>query len=135
MTVTYNPALLTDLDRMRNILGDVNLDAPYAEDETYIARLLEASGSWKLAAAAMARSFAAQAINQVSSFSTGSDLAVSWSSRADSWLKIAQSLEQDAARDRETDDSTTSGWWSAKVTRSDRRVRSEYARPIDMLED
>lgn len=135
MVATYNPALLTDIDRMRNILGDVNVEVPYADDETYTARLLLASGSWKLAAASMARSFAARSINDVTSFSAGSDVSVSWTDRAAAWLKIAQSLEEDAARDIDPDAGANQTWWDATTTRAGKRIRSEYARPMNNLEE
>ena len=98
MVATFNPSLLTEIDRMRDALGDINVAAPFAPDETYLARLEEAAGDWRLAGAAMARSFASRAINSPTSFTAVGDVAVSWADRANAWLKIAAHLEAESSR-------------------------------------
>lgn len=90
---TFNPALLTDLDRMRDALGDTDVTAPMFPDVTYDARLVEMGQAWRLAAAAMARSLASQANAKVQSFSEGDGVSVSWGDRARRWLDIAAALE------------------------------------------
>lgn len=126
MAATYDPTLATDLDRMRDALGDVNVEAPFAPDETYLARLNEA-GSWRIAAAAMARSFAARAINDPSSFTAVGDMSVSWNDRASAWLRIASALESEAARDT----AAIGGFWSADVERGDLAYGGgEYSNPL-----
>ena len=129
MTATYDPALLTDIDRMREVLGDTDVQNPLAEDETYQAKLILASGSWKLAAASMARSFASRAINDITSFSAGGDISVSWADRASAWLKLATSLEAEAARDAAPAEADNT-LWSAGVVRRDVKPRGEYSKPL-----
>lgn len=121
MAASFDPGLLTPLDWMRDALGDVNIEEPFAPDETYLARLNDANGSWRLAAAAMARSFASRAINDPSSFGATGDMTVSWNDRSSAWLKIAQSLEADAARI----EPARGGFWTAKLVRGDLAQRDE----------
>jgi hypothetical protein len=106
MTASFNPSLPTSLDKMRDVLGDTSLTAPFAPDETYTAYLAE-NTNWKLAAAAMARSFASRAINRPTSFTAVGDVAVSWADRAQSWLRIAASLEAQVARETAPSDTGT----------------------------
>lgn len=115
MTASFDPSLPTPLDRMRDALGDIDVEAPLAPDETYMTRLNDAGGSWRLAAAAMARSFASRAISEPSSFTATGDMSVSWNNQAATWLKIAQALEADAARENQAE----GGFWSASMERSD----------------
>src|SRR5690606_19337650 len=78
---TFDPALPLDLDKMRDALGDINVEKPLFPDVTYEAKLAEAGGAWRLAAAAMARSLAARAAKQMESFSAGSQPAIAWGNR------------------------------------------------------
>lgn len=130
---TFNPALPTDLDRMRDILGDVDLDNPMAPDVTYSARLQAASGNWKLAAAAMARSFASRAINNISSFSATGDMSISWNNRARDWLLLAEQLEAEVSADQ--GEALENSIWSTDVIRGDRNIRGEYSRPMRERKD
>lgn len=128
MAATFDPNLLTDLDRMRDALGDINLESPFAPDETYLARLQEAGDNWRLAGAAMARSFASRAINSPTSFTATGDMSVSWADRAKSWLTIAAALEAENAR---LEEPVRSGMWFASAERSDLDERDgEYSLPL-----
>lgn len=130
---TFDPALTSDLDRMRDILGDVDVDNPLSPDVTYLARLQQAGGSWKLAAASMARSFASRAINKMSSFSATGDMSISWNNRANDWLKLAQALEaEEAASQSPVGENHI---WSTDVVRGDRNIRAEYSRPMRERKD
>lgn len=95
MTFAYDPTLSTPIDSMRQALGDIEEPA-LAPDETYAARLIEMGGNWRRAAAALARSFAAAAIQQPSSLSGGSK-SIAWTTPARDWLALAASLEAQAA--------------------------------------
>lgn len=128
MSATFDPALLTPIDWMRDALGDVNIDAPYAPDATYEARLTDADGNWRLAAAAMARSFASRAINDPTSFSAPGDLSVGWTNRANEWLRIAAALEADAARLTPA----KGGFWTATLERGDLAQRDEGEYSIEL---
>lgn len=127
MVATFNPSLLTEIDRMRDALGDINVAAPFAPDETYLARLEEAAGDWRLAGAAMARSFASRAINSPTSFTAVGDVAVSWADRANAWLKIAAHLEAESSR--LVVSVSRSSFWVAQAVRSDANdaVSDEYS--------
>lgn len=120
---TYDPTLPMDLDRMRFALMDVDVDAPMAPDVTYLAMLDGADNNWRLAAAAMARSFAADAARKVQSLQ-GDPGSITWGDRASKWLKIAAELEAEAARLG----TGTGGFWDAEVERSDLvTTRAEYS--------
>lgn len=95
MTYSYDPTLVTDLDRMRHAVGDIV--APGIDpDETYSAQALAMGGSWRRAAAAIARSFAARGIGRPTSLSDDGT-SISWAAdRAGAWLKLAASLEAEA---------------------------------------
>lgn len=90
---TFDPSLPTDLDRMRDALGDIDVNAPMFPDVTYEAKSVEMGGAWRLAAASMARSLASQANAKMQSFAAGGDLSVTWGDRARRWLDIAAALE------------------------------------------
>jgi hypothetical protein len=105
MTATYDPSLGDDISRMRQAVGDTDLAEPFEPDVTYTALLLEAS-DWRLAAAALSRSLAARAINRPSSFTAVGDLTVSWSDRANAWLRLATALETAHARETSAADNS-----------------------------
>lgn len=113
MVATYNPALTSTRDRMRDALGDIDTTAPMAPDVTYDAYLTDAGDDWRMAAAGLARRFAAQAAGKAQSIQ-GEPGAINWGDRATKWLKIAAHLEAEAARLR-----TPSGSWSADAERTD----------------
>lgn len=113
-TATFDPALATDLDRMRDALGDVDTEAPLAPDATYLTRLADVDDDWRLAAAAMARSFASRAAAKPQSLSGEGVGAIAWGDRASRWLKIAAHLEAEAARLNRS-----GGFWSAEAERTD----------------
>jgi hypothetical protein len=96
-TATYDPALVTDLDWMRSRLGDTDTTAPVAPDATYLAYLTAADDNWRLGAAALARSFAADAARKAQSIQ-GDPGSISWGDRSGKWLKIAAELEAEASR-------------------------------------
>ena len=112
-TASFDPALLTDLDRMRDALGDVDVTAPLAPDATYLARLADAGDDWRLAGAAMARSFAARAVTRPEALS-GDPGDIRWGNRASKWLAIAAQLEAEAARL-----GRSGGFWAAEAERAD----------------
>lgn len=96
---TFDPALRGDLDRMRDALGDTSTDAPLASDFTYMSLLADYGQVWKLAAAAMARRFAAQATPRMNAFSKAGSVSLNWGDRPKSWLAIAAALEASHAAD------------------------------------
>lgn len=110
---TYNPALTTPLDRMRDALDDINVDAPFVPDVTYLAYLSDADSDWRLATAAMARKLASRAINSPSSFNVPDEVSVSWGDRAAAWLRVATFYEAEAARL-----SNGGALWVAEVSRA-----------------
>lgn len=114
--MSFDPALTTDRDRMRDALDDISDAAPFVPDATYDAYLADAGGDWRYAAAALARRLASRALNSPSSFSLPGDISVSWNDRAAAWLKIAAALEAEATR---LALSTRSGMWTAEVARGD----------------
>ena len=113
-TATFDPTLPTDLDRMRDALGDVDTDAALAPDATYLTRLADADDDWRLAAAAMARSFASRAAAKPESLSGDGVGSITWGDRAKRWLAIAGHLEAEAARLNRS-----GGFWDADPERVD----------------
>lgn len=101
--MTYTATLPTSRDEARLRLGDTSNDVAteYLPDSTYDA-VIVALGDWRLAAASLARSLAARAINDPTSFTAVGDMAVSWADRARSWLAIATALDAEAAADTST---------------------------------
>lgn len=103
MSFSYDPTIVTDIDRMRYALGDIT--APGNDpDETYTAQLTAMGGSWRRAAAAIARSFAARGIGRPTQMSDDGT-AMSWmSDRSGAWLRLAAQLEAEAAAEEATQD-------------------------------
>lgn len=105
--MTYDSALPTTRDEARLRLGDTSgtpTTSPateYLPDATYNA-VIEALTDWRLAAASLARSLAARAINQPSSFAAQGDMSVSWTDRAKRWLEIAAALEAEVSSESST---------------------------------
>jgi hypothetical protein len=95
MTFSYDQTRPTARDKMRHALGDIT-DPGVDPDETYDSMLVELGGSWRRAAAAIARSFAARRISKPTSFTDVGVMAVGWSDPAGGWLKLAAALEADA---------------------------------------
>lgn len=112
---SYDHALVSDLDRMRDALDDINTSAPFAPDVTYMAYLDSSGNDWRRATASMARKFASRAINSPSSFNIPGDISVSWHDRAAAWLKIAMFYEEESDRLNPSRD----GFWQADVSRTD----------------
>lgn len=112
-SATYNPEQTSDLDRMRYALGDIDVTAPFDPDVAYLAKLA-LHVDWRLAAAAIARSLAARAISAPESFTAVGDMSISWSSRADKWLRIAGALEQAVAAERDRENVTSFGFLEAE---------------------
>ena len=112
--MTFDPALSTDRDWMRQRLGDTDDAAPIVPDATYDAYLADA-GSWRLAAAALARSLASAAVNRPRSLTGEGVGAISWGDRAAAWLKIAAELEAEASRLGEG----SGALWTAEAERGD----------------
>lgn len=124
MTATYDPSLGDDISRMRQAVGDTDLAEPFEPDVTYTALLLESS-DWRLAAAALARSLAARAINRPGSFTSVGDLTVSWNDRASAWLRLATALETAYAHETSTADNGVG--FSDPVRPVRQRQRSGYS--------
>ena len=123
MTATYDPSLGDDISRMRQAVGDTHVTNPFEPDVTYTALLLDVS-NWRLAAAGMARSLAARAINRPSSFTSSGDITVSWADRASSWLKVANALEAAHAREMAENDTSATLHFATPVRGE--RPRGEY---------
>lgn len=96
--MSYDPALPTTLDKIRLMVGDIDTDNEIFPDETYESRIAEYS-DWRLAAAWMAESVAVAIEQDISSFSAGGDLSVSWSDRTRSLRALAIRLRQEVAAD------------------------------------
>jgi len=124
---TFDPALPLDLDKMRDALGDINVEKPLFPDVTYEAKLAEAGGAWRLAAAAMARSLAARAAKQMESFSAGSQPAIAWGNRTRRWLDVAAALEQAHAATVESNGGGAGAISTALPTRGNAGDRGEYS--------
>lgn len=129
MTATYDPTLATDLDWMRDALGDTDTSAALYEDEAYAAYLDAADDNWRLGAAAMARRLASRYANRPTSLTSDDGSGIRWGDRVANWLKTAAQLEAEAARlgvggaalwsaDPERSDiSTSAGEYSAALRR------------------
>lgn len=101
MTATYDNTLPTALDRMRFSVGDINFTdtepaGALRQDEEYDAILL-LQGDWRLAAADMADSLAAQFAQSPDSFTATGDMSVSWKERVSTWLATARRLRTEVA--------------------------------------
>src|SRR5690349_12538890 len=95
---TYDPNLGSDLDRMRQIVGDIDATDWLRPDAEYLA-LLGQETDWRLAAARMADSLAAQFGRRVDRYGDQS-VNVSWSSRVSAWQALAQRLRAEVAAER-----------------------------------
>lgn len=90
---TFDQTLPTDLDWMRFILGDMNMDAPLRSDAQYQA-LLASSANRYLACAEMAESLASEYAQQPDSFTAVGDVSLSWRERVKTWEARALQMRQ-----------------------------------------
>ena len=98
MAATYDPSLPTARDRMRQVLGDTDVDPDsdaLLPDETYDARLEEHGET--LATAILAESLAARYGQEPDAVSVGGQVQVSWRDRCRTWLELAKRLRSVAA--------------------------------------
>lgn len=115
MTATFDPTLTSDLDWMRDALGDTDTSAALYEDEAYTAYLDAADDNWRLGAAAMARRLASRYANRPTSLTSDDGSGIRWGDRVANWLKTAAQLEAEASRLG----IGSAGLWVAEVERSD----------------
>jgi len=120
--MSFNPALPTLRDRIRIQVGDTNVASEIYPDATYDAAISQYS-DWKLAMASMAEAVAVAIEQDVSSFSAGGDLSVSWSDRTRSLRALALRLRQEVANDSGT---TLSGIVSIPMARDSSGSSLEY---------
>ena len=92
-TFTYDPALPTSRDRVRDQLGDIDVENPIRGDETYDAMLQEYEYDENKVIARMARAFASQFARNPSSVSIPGGPSVSWSDRVANWRQMAKDAE------------------------------------------
>ena len=121
MTATFTNSLPTPKDRMRFALGDVNVDVPLEQDETYAANL--ALYGEELGTAVMAEALASRFAQKPDSLSDDSG-SISWRERVKTWLALATRIR----------DSLSNGSGGAVagsiVGNRGGETTSEYVRPI-----
>lgn len=96
--MSFDPALPTDVDWMRDRLGDTSNDpaTEWKPDETYDA-YLALHVDWRLAAAALAISLSNSPTMALTSFSASGDMSVSWGDRRAHLLKVAADLRAEVS--------------------------------------
>jgi hypothetical protein len=126
MAASYNPALIDALDRVRRIVGDIDMAMPLMQDEEYNA-ILVAYPNEADAAATVLENLAAQYANRPQSIAEAGGMSVVWGDRAKTWLALALRLRQLRATDS---GSGTGGFWSAPSIHQDDEAdtHSEYYR-------
>ena len=123
---TYDPQLLTPMDRVRSLVGDVGPDF-FIPDATYLAQL-QLEQDWRLAAAAIADQLANMVTLEPNSFTATGDFSVAWGDRGAGWRRQAQQLRATVAAEAVT--VTTRGVTSVLPTRGDDDMDPwEYTRP------
>lgn len=125
MTFTYNPELVTPLDRMRFTLGDIYVPE-LRPNESYAALLL--TYSEPVATMLMAESLASEYAQNPSSVSVGG-VSVSYASLVSNWQAIAKRIRDEVAAGGGGSGDVT-GFASVVVERFP-RDDSEYRRPDD----
>ena len=123
---TYNPDLVTALDRVRFAVGDtdVEADAAIKPDEEYLA-VIAAEDTEPGAIATMATALAAQVMQDPDSYSESGGISLKWSERIKTWLKIAENAAAHAIAAVEGTGSTM----PSRPTRYAGPYLSEYRRP------
>lgn len=89
---TYDSALPTSRDRMRNLVGDTNPLQPLRWDETYD-ELLDYYGNETIATAKLARALAAEFGRKPSSVAIPGGPSISYSGRVSTLVDLAKTLE------------------------------------------
>lgn len=113
-------------DNIRFTLGATGDNAGLVLDDE-IDNALSLYSEWRLAAAFIADSLAARAINDPSSFAAPGDLSVSWGDRAKAWMNIAKRLREEV---REATDQAQGpiGIQAVQLYREAKQHEPEYSR-------
>lgn len=126
MAATYSDNLPTAKDRMRHVLGDIDMETALRQDEEYLA-LLAGYATETEATAVMAESLAAQFAQEPDSVSTDGT-AVSWRDRVKTWLELASRFRK-ALTEIKTTASNTGRIVKPRHYNDDGYEHSEYRRP------
>lgn len=95
--MSFDPALPTDRDKVRLLLGDTDTADEQLTDGQYDFVIAENPGSIYFAAATAARLIARTFTSRASSKRVG-PLSISYAAKADEWLAVARELEAEAAK-------------------------------------
>lgn len=89
MTATFDPTLLTPLDRVRRAVGDTNVDAPLRSNEEILSVLARLSGDEPGAIAEISAGLAVEYAQRPDSINDDGT-AIRWGERVKTWLSTAE---------------------------------------------